>query len=589
MTTSILFERPNFWYNPRMKRLAFAFLFLILSFLFVKPSALSYEINPINDDLKNIAEGLNASVIGERIKNFNTNITINANGSIDVREAIDYYFDSERHGIYRYIPFTLYNDRTRYDMEFTFSDVVNEKGEKYKADIYKSGENWVLKIGDPDKTITGDQTYIISYTVKGALRYFGTHDELYWNVTGNGWDVPIVKTVTNIKLPSQVEEEKTEIRCFTGAYSSNETNCTGSTNGKIVTFETTKFLNPYEGLTIAYAFPKGVVDVLLPVEYVPFFNRWYGQLTLAGIIIAAILWYFILPIYLVIKWFRYGRDPFTGIAPTATFEPAKINNRFLTPAESGALLDEQVDKKDLFATIVDLAIRHHLKIVEQKTSFHLVKLENKKDKLLPFEKILYDGIFENGKDVELIKVKFYTTATKAENELYNMIVKHNFFLKNPKTTRSMYYALGALSMFTANFVLSFVAFLFGKHMPAKTLLGAQTAAKTQGLKNFLSSQERQLNFQGDKQMLFEKLLPYAVAFGVEKQWAKRFDKFDLKNPDWYEGSSMTHFNSALFASHISKSYSSFQSSSTPPSSSGSSGVGGGFSGGGGGGGGGGSW
>jgi uncharacterized membrane protein len=145
-----------------------------------------------------------------------------------------------------------------------------------------------------------------------------------------------------------------------------------------------------------------------------------------------------------------------------------------------------------------------------------------------------------------------------------------------------------MGLITFNFVLAFIAFIFGRHMPAKTLAGAQAAVKAKGMKNFLNSQERQLNFQGDKQMFFEKLLPFAVAFGVEKAWAKRFEAIDIKNPDWYEGTSSSHFNTALFASSLSHSYSSFASSSTPPSSS-SSGFSGGSSGGGGGGGGGGSW
>ena len=89
-------------------------------------------------------------------------------------------------------------------------------------------------------------------------------------------------------------------------------------------------------------------------------------------------------------------------------------------------------------------------------------------------------------------------------------------------------------------------------------------------------------------MLFEKLLPFASAFGVEKAWAKRFETFDLKNPDWYTSYSGSHFNSALFVSSLSNSSNSFAASATPPSSSGS-GFSGGSSGGGGGGGGGGSW
>ena len=119
---------------------------------------------------------------------------------------------------------------------------------------------------------------------------------------------------------------------------------------------------------------------------------------------------------------------------------------------------------------------------------------------------------------------------------------------------------------TFNFVLAFIAFVFGRVMPRKTFLGASTARHAQGIKNFVKSQERQLNFQGDKQMLFEKLLPYAVAFGVEKAWVNRFADIDLKNPDWYQGTGSNHFNAALFATHLSNSYNSFAVSSTPPSS-----------------------
>lgn len=553
------------------------------------------ELNQLTELEKNTADMLNESVAGEQIKDFTANINVQKDGSLNVREDIRYYFDTSRHGIYRNIPFTIYDDGVRYDMEYKFSDVVDENGKKYKVDKGKSGEQWVLKIGDPDKTITGDHTYVISYTVKGGLRYFEDHDELYWNITGNEWDVPIRKVNAVINLPEEVSEKDIKIECFTGQRGSSKKSCTGNSNGKSTIFTNTIFLNSYEGLTIVKSFPKGTTAVLLPEKYIPFFERWYGKITLVGIIILALLWYIVLPIYLVVKWFRRGRDPEVGIAITAGYEPPKIGKRELTPAELGALLDEHVDKRDLFATIVDLARRGHIKIREPKEKeFHLDKTVPKTRSagsgqvLLPFEQTLMDGIFAGVETIELKKVKFYTTAAKVETELYNLMVEHKFFVKNPRTTRSLYYGLGSAGLITFNFVLAFIAFVFGRHMPAKTIYGAQTAVKAQGLKNFLNSQERQLNFQGDKQMLFEKLLPYAAAYGVEKAWAKRFDEMDLKNPDWYEGSTGTTFRSAVFASHLSDSYNSFASSSTPPSSSGS-GFSGGSSGGGGGGGGGGSW
>lgn len=567
-------------------------LFLVLILLFTNiPPVLALEINQISPKLAETTEMINNSVVGEQVKDFRVDIALNTDGSFDVKETLQYYFDTDRHGIYRNIPFTLVDNGTRYDMDFDFEDVVDEKGKKYKADIYKEGEQWVLKIGDPDKTITGDHTYVISYKVRGALRYFETHDELYWNITGNGWEIPIRKARTVITIPSQVKEKDIKIQCFTGTYGSSDTNCIGSSNGPTAQFETTKFLNSYEGLTVAYGFPKGIVAELKPEKYVPFFERWYGKVTLAGIIIAAVSWYILLPIYLVFRWFTKGRDPFVGIPVTATFNPPKIGKRNLTPAEAGALLDEHVDKRDLFATIIDLARRGHLKISELKEKeFYLTKtVPKKKDPLLPFEQTLYNGVFAIGDNVKLKDVKFYTTASRVETELYNLMVEHKYFPKNPRTTRNIYYGLGAAGMFTFNWVLAFISFTFGRFMPRKTLHGAETASQVQGLKNFLTSQEKQLNFQGDKQMLFEKLLPFASAFGVEKAWAERFKDINLKNPDWYEGSSGSTFRSAVFASHLSNSYNSFAASSTPPSSSSGSGFSGGSSGGGGGGGGGGSW
>ncbi len=534
---------------------------------------------------------INNSITGEQIKNFESKIAIQKDGSLKVVETIDYYFDYPKHGIYRNIPFTIYDNGKRYDMQYSFNPVLDENGKKYKVTTSQSGEQWILKIGDPNKTITGNHTYVISYNIQGGLQYFSDHDELYWNITGNSWDVPIKKATAIVTLPVQLEDGKLQMKCYTGAYSSTKSNCTIVGNNQTTLFATTLFLNSSEGLTIVEGFPKNTVATLKPTLYVPYFERWYGKLTLLGIGIAAFLWYIILPIYLVIKWFRQGRDPEVGIAVRATFDPPKLGKRFLTPGETGSLVDETVDNKDIFAIIVDLARRGYLKIEEPaKKDFYLRRLSTTKkgDKLLDFEEKLLNGIFLTDDYINIKKTKMYITIGEVKKMLYSRMVESGYFAKNPNTTRTKYYALGSLGLFTFNFVLAFIAFVFGKVMPRKTLLGAQTAKQAEGLKNFLTSQERQLNFQGDKQMLFEKLLPFASAFGVEKAWAKRFETFDLKNPDWYTSYSGSHFNSALFVSSLSNSQNSFVASSTPPSSSGS-GFSGGSSGGGGGGGGGGSW
>lgn len=127
----------------------------------------------------------------------------------------------------------------------------------------------------------------------------------------------------------------------------------------------------------------------------------------------------------------------------------------------------------------------------------------------------------------------------------------------------------------------------------KTKLGKEQANVAKSLCNFLSSQSKQLEFQANKQMFFEKLLPYAIAFGVEKVWAKRFSNLKLTLPDWYRGYNSNTFTTVYFISSLNSSLNSFSSVSQPPTpTTSTSGFSSGFSGGssgGGGGGGGGSW
>lgn len=532
----------------------------------------------------------------EHIERFHVDIIVNKDGTINVKESILYDFSNlERHGIFRNIPFTKRNEENkRVDLKFENFTVTNDKGQDYKFEKSTENEQIILKIGDPNKTITGVHTYNISYTVSGAIGYFDDYDELYWNVTGNSWDVPIRYLDAKLTLPSDVQSENIEHLCFTGSYGSQNSNCEISVENNTITIESTNFLSTFEGLTIVVGFPKNIVAYLPAELYVSFWEKPIGKLTIFGIVIAALFWYLILPVVLIVRYFRHGRDPYVGPNVTAWYDPPVTQDgRKLSPTETGGLLDESIDVRDIFAAVVDLARRGYLKIrEEEKKKFSLVYVNKPKkyDTLLPFEKKLLDGIFSESKEVKLKDVKFYKTVQDVQNLVYENLEKEEFFPHNPKSVRTKYYVLGTFALISFNLILAFIAFFIGRIMPRKTLFGAQQANVARGIKNFINSQERQLNYQGNKQLFFEKLLPFAVAFGVEKNWAERFKDFNLKNPDWYQSPTSSHFATAAFVSSLNNSYSNFSSSSTPPSSSSSSGFsGGGFSGGGGGGGGGGSW
>jgi len=571
-------------------------------------------------------------VEAEEIQSFNAKIVVNKNGTIDIREKIVYDFGpTKRHGIFREIPFIKTNqDGKKFKLDFSDFSVYDEKQNPYPYQKTTDDEKIRLKIGDPNKTISGVHTYVISYKVAGALTYFSSHDELYWNVTGNDWPVSIKEAVVEVELPEKIDEDQLKATCYTGSYGATTSLCQIFFNHldddrtKMV-IRTTSSLGYKEGLTVVLGFPKNVVVVLEPKEYKTFWETIWGKILSVLLKLVILFWYLILPFYIAYRWFKYGRDPKGVIGVTrAWFDPPKTTDgkRFLTPAEVGVLGDEQVDLKDVSSTIVDLARRGYLGIEERKKGeFWLVKnpaktqeilkqvqddIDNKNkkliaDKLLPFEKILLDKFFKRKTEINLKEEELYKEVEEVKKAIYEQVVSSGLFPQNPEKIRSFYYGLLALSIFSANILLFFSSLIFGLRMPKKTKDGADAKNIAFSLRNFLQSQERQINFvvkQTDlpagRQVLFEKLLPYAIVFGVEKIWAKRFEDLDIKPPSWYKSySSDKAFSSAYFVNSLNSSMSTFRQAATPTrSSSGfSSGFssGGGFSGGGGGGGGGGSW
>lgn len=542
----------------------------------------------------------------EQIQEFQSESKIQKDGTLEVIEYIKYDFENVyRHGIFRTIPYVKTNkDGKKFALTLDVKSVIDAQGNAYKfqTSSNESTGEVSIKIGDPDRTITGIHEYIIDYEVYGAYTYFSDHDELYWNVTGDKWPVLIQHAQAKVELPAEVSEKDLKLACYTGVKWSTNTDCDTNVEGDAVLFQTRRAVSPGEGVTTILGFPKGIVAVVEPKEFVPFWATWYGKLLfwslLTIFVVALLLWYVIYPLWIIIKWFRFGRDPrpTIGVAKAWFDAPKAKGGRPITPGEVGALINETVDLRDISATIVDLARRGYLKIQEKKKGdFYLTKKKEfaGDSELQSFEKNLLSGIFKTKSEVRLKDAKLYDTVETAKTELYDKLVEDGFFQKAPNKVRTYYVGIGILALITGNIFLAIVAFTFGWGMPRKTQEGSDAAAVSRSLFNFLRSQERQLKFQGSKQMLFEKLLPYAVAFGVETNWAERFKNINLKEPSWYSGYESGNFNSVYFTRSLTSSISSLASAATPTTSSSgfSSGFssGGGFSGGGGGGGGGGSW
>lgn len=540
------------------------------------------------------------SAYAEEIRDFTVTLTVAKDSSMTVSEDILYDFGfSNRHGIFRTIPYTKTNDQgEKFKLDITGISVVDGQGQPYQIQQSSTSDEITLKIGDPNTTITGVHTYDISYTVVGAFVPFSDHDELYWNIVGTKWEVPIQKAKAIIVLPVAPATSDVQLSCYKGIYKSTSNDCTATYNNGIVTVDSTSSLSAGEGLSVVIGFPKNLLTI---VEAKKVDTRWatiIGFIMSMLFLLAGLLWYVIIPLWIIIHWFRTGRDPKGTIgAAHVWFDVPKLKNgKALTPGETGTLVDETADLKDITATLIDLARRGYIKIIEKKKNdFYLEKTAPKKDSGLDaFEKKLYTGIFDEDETVRIKDTNLAPTVTETKTELYETVVRDGLFPKNPQTQRTVYYILAGIALFTGNFLLAAVAFLFGRSMPRKTIDGVNAAHVATALKGFIVSQNRQYKFQAERQLFFEKMLPYAIIFGVERIWAERFKDIEITQPSWYQSYNSHAFTTMYLANSLSRSFSSSVVSAATPtrSSSGfSSGFssGGGFSGGGGGGGGGGSW
>ncbi len=174
-------------------------------------------------------------------------------GLLRITETIDVVFTDNNHGLLRAIP-QSYKDTS---LGVRIVDITSASGAPTPYDTYNDNGNLVLKIGDPDKTVTGSQSYTIAYEVENVISFYDGYDEFYWDVNGDGWRQPFENVTVSLVLPEGVQPNK-EMRCFTGYYGSTASDCTVAydSTARTYTTTTTRTLLAGETLSIVAAFPK---------------------------------------------------------------------------------------------------------------------------------------------------------------------------------------------------------------------------------------------------------------------------------------------------------------------------------------------
>lgn len=579
----------------------------------------------------------------EAIRSFQSVLEVKENGTVEVTETIGYDFDeNERHGIYREIPLNYSFEDKRYAFSVRDIEINSLTEAPHTWSVEEQDQNVRIRIGDLDQKISGAHEYVITYTVGNALRAHEHTYELYWNATGNKWDVPTESAESIVILPGAIEKDEIRFACYEGTVGSTAecANVEAVTENGEITHVTasTEDLQAQEGLTIAVEFPERIIS---DYEHVP--DKSNALLFLivgaAGLlVVAGFMWWF---------WYRYGRDPEGRGLIVRQYDPPDG----LTPAETGLIVDERVHDRDITAEIVSLARKGYIHILAlpirvfffERVTYIIFRLKDTDDKLKKHEQLILDALFKHGnastadevmetvpqktnidkltltelieKSTEYVALEdleksFHRDIRAVKKELFESFTDRGYFVRNPQDITKRFgriagflFVLLWLLIFIRPFpeyviiwlVFAYMFFVFVFSWYVLTLVrktdnGVAAREHALGLKQYLSLAEKErMEFHFDPRKnpeLFEKLLPYAIALRVEKQWAEQFEGIFQQEPSWYTSSGNEAFSSTAFASHLAGDLA--RSTSTSGSSSTGAG-GGGFSGGGSGGGGGGSW
>jgi uncharacterized membrane protein YgcG len=343
------------------------------------------------------------------------------------------------------------------------------------------------------------------------------------------------------------------------------------------------------------------------------------KVLMIALILCSICSCLVLPasIFLIyLNWYRVGRDA----KYRTTIVPVYDAPEGIKPYLLGALKDEKVDMVDITATIIDLATRGYIKIREFETGkilgfggekdYELIKQKDFTN-LEPNEKKIIEAIFDYKERVIVssdLKYKFYTKVPGINSAIDQEMVDKGYFKKSPASVRNTYIGIGSgllilsitvlpilgaflivvpplLILLIDAFFIAIVLLIVAPHMPAKTTEGSKLLNKILGFRMYLYTAER-FRVQDLTPETFERFLPYAMVFNIEKQWAERFKDIYKVNPNWYESSSLDTFNTIYMINSLSR-FSTVTAQAltySPNTSSGSSGrgfSGGGWSGGGG--------
>lgn len=534
---------------------------------------------------------------------FDVDVVVNPDSSLSIRETQVVNFTGSFSFLNRDLshkPGNFSGGRTYGKVRFRDIKVKTLDGKPYagKWSVKRKGSTTNVHI---EFSAHNEQMgWIIEYKMSGAIIFYPDYDRLYYNTVSIERDVPIHESRTRVWLPEGVDLNNVRTTYYVNAALPPQSHSI-SREGRALVWHA-KGIWPYAPFTIDVAFPKGFVNP--PYQFQSWFAVLVGIVSLAIALLTLVIMLFL--------WWKKGRDAEKPELDIVRYEPPED----LSPSEASILLEESTDIKHIIATIVDLAVRGKLKIVEKKkegifhgTEFEFTRLTDDYTDLNKYEQKIMKALFEKGDTVteEDLRDSFYVHVPPILKSMMSEVMKKRLFAKNPEKVRVRYISFsfvftipiililvsvrwfdpGYYYLLIPGFVLSAVAIIIiANFMPARTEKGSLALSYVKGFREYLSTAEREeMEFATPE--IFQRNLPFAMALGVAKKWARRFESIPMEPPSWYD-SRIGSFSPIYLCDSLSHMESSVGRTlaSSPASAVGSSGgfggggAGGGFGGGG---------
>ncbi len=530
-------------------------------------------------------------------------------------------FDQNK-GLVRELPMTLNNRPLSFELE----SLRRNGGPEPIYGTERSGDMKIISTGTDD-FVRGTQEYEFIYSLRDVTEGFDDHQELFWNVNGLDWRQEFEGVSARVVLSADIAERfNGEVVCFEGPEGSTDECEITDVSTDAVQLRATRSLPAGENLSFAIKFEPGTFETYVATTGQRFIRHGLAGLAvlLSGLGIVG-----------AVRVFRRYHDSHRRIVAREYIPPKGVS----VLKAATIYKKPKATQKAVTAQLLELAVQRKIKIVETEQSgffgrtskgyaIEVVSMNGLSEEANRLLSILYGSAPKVGKRKDIATsndTKIASGLSKLQRELDKDVVEQGYREARPKTWHLFMLAFlgfGSGLVFVIysseigyrfqiadplywSFPIAVIfgivtLILLGHHLKRPTEKGQKLIDHIRGLDEYISLAEaerlrfhqspegarrQRINPDNKEEVLrlYERLLPYAVILGHEKQWygvIGRYYEEIKQSPAWYAGASA--FNASQFSSAM-NSLSSAATSTTGSGFSGGGGSGGGGGGGGGGG------